>query len=88
MEQLAGRLLDAYSVTADDEWRWFENTLTYDNARLPQALLAAGERLDNQKMIDAGVASLDWYAEQCTLDSPCPAAGQFLAAPRRDHPAR
>ena len=70
LERLAGRLLDAYSVTADDEWRWFENTLTYDNARLPQALLAAGERLNNQKMIDAGVASLDWYAEQCALDTP------------------
>ena len=70
LEQLAGRLLDAYSVTADDDWRWFENTLTYDNARLPQALLAAGERLSNQKMIDAGVASFEWYGEQCTLDGP------------------
>ena len=70
LEHLAGRLLDAYVTTADDEWRWFEKELTYDNARLPQALLAAGERLNNQKMIDAGVASLDWYAEQCHLDTP------------------
>ncbi len=70
LEELAGRLLDAYSFTADDHWRWFENTLTYDNARFPQALLAAGERLGNQKMLDAGVASLEWYAEQCALDGP------------------
>ena len=70
LEHLAGQLLEAYVTTADDEWRWFEKELTYDNARLPQALLAAGERLNNQKMIDAGVASLDWYADQCGLDTP------------------
>ena len=34
---------------ATPDWRWFEDQLTYDNARLPQALIAAGHRLGNAR---------------------------------------
>ncbi len=34
-------LADAYERTAGDDWRWFEDHMTYCNARLPQALFAA-----------------------------------------------
>ena len=36
-------------------WRWFEPYLTYDNARLPQALIAAGARLDDAELLDCGL---------------------------------
>ena len=46
--ELVVKLLDAYRANATEEWRWFESTLTYDNALLPFALFAAysitGER--------------------------------------------
>jgi glycosyltransferase involved in cell wall biosynthesis len=49
LDDLVAKLLDAYRANATDDWRWFESTLTYDNAILPYALLAAysvtGERL-------------------------------------------
>ena len=32
------------SATASDDWRWFEDELSYDNARLPQALIVGGSR--------------------------------------------
>ncbi len=33
------QLADAYGRTATEDWRWFEDELSYDNARLSQALL-------------------------------------------------
>ena len=43
-----------------DGWNWFEPTLGYDNARLPQALLLAGTRIGDRGMIEDGVATMAW----------------------------
>jgi hypothetical protein len=42
------------------DWAWPEPRLTYDNARIPQALMAAGWALGVRTMIDDGLALLDW----------------------------
>lgn len=57
---LANRLLDIYERTYSATWRWFEKSLSYSNSRLPQALILAGWRSDNQRMIEAGMDSLKW----------------------------
>jgi len=63
--RLANRLLDIYERSHSDTWRWFEKSLSYSNARLSQALILAGWRSDNQRMIEAGMDSLKWLvAEQ------------------------
>ena len=63
--ELANRLLDIYESSHSDTWRWFEKSLSYSNARLSQALILAGWRSDNQRMIEAGMDSLKWLvAEQ------------------------
>jgi hypothetical protein len=41
--QLADKLVREYIRYADDEWNWFEDVLTYDNAIIPLALLHAYE---------------------------------------------
>jgi hypothetical protein len=57
--------LDIYERSYTDKWKWFEKSLSYSNARLPQALILAGWRSKNQKMIEAGMDSLKWLvAEQ------------------------
>jgi glycosyltransferase involved in cell wall biosynthesis len=62
---LANRLLDIYERCHTETWKWFEKSLSYSNARLPQALILAGWRSDNQRMIEAGMDSLKWLvAEQ------------------------
>jgi glycosyltransferase involved in cell wall biosynthesis len=62
---LANRLLDIYERTHSANWRWFERSLSYSNARLPQALILAGWRSDDQRMIEVGMDSLKWLvAEQ------------------------
>ena len=37
------------SANRSDEWRWFENSLTYCNAALPHALLMCGQSMPNAR---------------------------------------
>ena len=64
---LANRLLDHYERSHSETWRWFEKSLSYSNARLPQALILAGGRSNNKKMMAAGIESLEWLvaAQHC-----------------------
>ncbi len=39
---------------ARDDWHWFEPHLTYDNARLPQALFLAYSILGERKYLRCG----------------------------------
>jgi glycosyltransferase involved in cell wall biosynthesis len=59
---LANQLLDIYEKGNSDTWHWFEKSLAYSNARLSQALLVAGWRSHNQRMVEAGCESLYWLA--------------------------
>ena len=66
---LANRLLDIYERSHSKTWQWFEKSLSYSNARLPQALLLAGWRSENKRMIEVGCESLKWLvAEQHRSD--------------------
>jgi glycosyltransferase involved in cell wall biosynthesis len=68
LERLVDQLADAYEHTASDDWRWFEDTLTYDNARLPQALLSGANALDRPDLAEFGLDSLRWLGDECGLD--------------------
>jgi hypothetical protein len=57
---LAERLHGLYQRTADAAWPWFEDRLTYCNARLSQALLLSGSRMGREDMVAAGLRSLEW----------------------------
>jgi glycosyltransferase involved in cell wall biosynthesis len=61
------RLRDAYESVATDDWRWFEDRLTYDNARLPHALLAGGVALDRDDLVETGLESLRWLGDESGL---------------------
>ena len=60
--EIADRLLDLYRRTRSDEWPWFEDRVTYSNARLPQALIVTGASKRDDEMIVAGARSLEWLA--------------------------
>ncbi|MEO8625166.1 MAG: hypothetical protein ABI452_00550 [Candidatus Limnocylindrales bacterium] len=58
---LAGRLRGAFfEVDLDGEWPWPEETLTYENALLPRALIVAAQRLDDARLRSVGLHVLDW----------------------------
>ena len=66
---LSHRLLDMYESIRRPDWKWFENVVAYANARLPQALLLAGSACGDDRMVAAGIESLDWLmaAQRCPV---------------------
>ncbi len=44
----------------DPAWPWPETRLAYDNARIPEALMAAGEALGDDGLVETGIRLLDW----------------------------
>ena len=57
---LAERLFALHGRTSGPDWLWFEDRVTYCNARLSEALIVSGRRMQREPMFDAGVASLTW----------------------------
>lgn len=68
---LADRLMSMLSRAATKDWVWFENGLTYDNARLPQALIVTGIATGVQAYIEAGLRSLRWLMPLQTSPGGC-----------------
>jgi hypothetical protein len=67
---LARRLFELFERSSSSEWPWFEDRLTYCNARLPQALIVTSEWLDDEAMQRTGVRALEWLLGlQTTRDS-------------------
>jgi Glycosyl transferases group 1 len=71
---LARRLLDLYDAVRRTRWKWFEDVLAYGNARLPQAMLLVGSACADDRMVSAGLESLDWLMEQ----QRCETNGNFV----------
>jgi len=59
---VAGNLLELYRRAHRRDWPWFEDRLTYCNARLSQALLVSGAGMGNEEMTAIGLRSLEWLA--------------------------
>jgi len=60
---LAERLFNLFQSNGLVDWPWCEDTVTYDNARLPQALIAAGEWLGHNDMRARGLHTLEWLLQ-------------------------
>ncbi len=67
LERFVGQLADTYERTVSAEWRWFEDELSYDNARLSQALLAGATALGRPDLAELGLESLQWLGNECGL---------------------
>jgi glycosyltransferase involved in cell wall biosynthesis len=68
LERGIDRLFAAYESTASADWPWFEDALTYDNARLSQALISGGTALGHDEAVVAGLVSLRWLGSESGLD--------------------
>jgi hypothetical protein len=53
-------IADAYDAYRAADWRWCEDVMTYDNARLPEALLRGGAALNDTRLTRAGFEMLDF----------------------------
>ena len=63
---LATRLHDRFRRRATPDWPWPEESVTYENALLPRALIAAGRVLNSDQMVATGLRSLDWLIDAQT----------------------
>lgn len=63
---LADRLMSGLAQVETSDWAWFEEGLAYDNARLPQALIATGVATKTLAYVDAGLRTLRWLTARQT----------------------
>jgi len=68
---LSQRILPRFQDHMTDEWPWFEDTLTYANAKLPHVLLMCGKWIPNNEMIDVGQRALEWLCQMQTSENGC-----------------
>ena len=71
---LAQRLLGMYESIRRPDWKWFEDIVAYGNARLPQAMLLVGSACADERMLSAGLDSLEWLMDI----QRCPTNGHFV----------
>ncbi len=71
LERLVDQLGDAYERNAAPGWNWFEDELSYDNARLSQALIAGAAALGRDDLEAFGLDSLRWLGDESGLDGDC-----------------
>jgi hypothetical protein len=60
---LSYKLMQWFRNFSSRDWPWCEETLTYDNARLPQALLLSGQWLADDEMLQTALRALTWLKE-------------------------
>jgi glycosyltransferase involved in cell wall biosynthesis len=62
-ETLTSRLMELFERTAQPDWPWFQEDLTYDNAKLPHALILTGRTTGQQAVLERGLQALRWLTE-------------------------
>lgn len=66
--RLTQPLIDAYEHTHSDDWHWFEDKMTYDNAILPLALLHSCEITGNDKARQIALKTMA-FLDELTLSN-------------------
>jgi len=59
-ETLTTRLMELFDKTAQPDWPWFEELLSYDNAKLAHALILSGRTTGQKPVFDRGLEALRW----------------------------
>jgi glycosyltransferase involved in cell wall biosynthesis len=84
---LADRLMAGLSSVENAGWEWFEAGLAYDNARLPQALIATGAALSEPAYTNAGLRTLRWLMDlQTSTEGIFRPVGSDSFGDKRKHP--
>ena len=67
LKAMADSLIQLYDLNQTSGWEWFENTLTYDNPRLSQALLAAFQSLGEKRYLTVAEETLRFLKNNTTI---------------------
>jgi hypothetical protein len=69
MKSLGNRLLARFRHFASKDWQWHEAELNYDNARLPEALMACGRVTNDDAMVKTGKSGRKAQYDQQPLEA-------------------
>lgn len=64
LDRLAMSLVHAYTANREENWHWFEEKMTYDNALLPLALLCHYEISEDPQSLSIALEALDFLTGQ------------------------
>jgi hypothetical protein len=62
-ETLTCRLMELFDASAQPGWQWFEDELSYDNAKLAHALIVSGQATGQPAVLERGLVALHWLTE-------------------------
>ena len=68
-ETLTTRLMELYDKVVQPDWHWFEEQLTYDNAKLAHALILSGRATAQPAVLERGLQALRWLTEVQTSEN-------------------
>jgi glycosyltransferase involved in cell wall biosynthesis len=59
-ELLIEKLTQRYQDATIGDWHWFEDIVSYANAKLPHAMILSGRSMNNDAMLKLGLKTLRW----------------------------
>jgi glycosyltransferase involved in cell wall biosynthesis len=68
-DSLTTLLMELFGRTARPDWPWFEDVLSYDNAKLAHALILTGRATGQTPVFERGLQALRWLVEVQTAES-------------------
>ncbi len=68
LRDLTQKIVNNYKSEKSNGWNWFESILTYDNGILPLSLLHAYEILNDEKIKNIALESIEFLTEQSMRD--------------------
>jgi len=69
LRNLANILVEHFNENATPDWKWFESMLAYDNGILPLALLHSAEILNDEKITNIAIESMDFLTKHTLKDN-------------------
>jgi glycosyltransferase involved in cell wall biosynthesis len=68
-ESLTAKLMQRYADAATEDWQWFEEVVSYANAKLPHAMILSGRCLNDAAMLELGLKTLRWLIKIQTSEA-------------------
>ena len=68
-ESLTAKLMQRYADAATGDWQWFEEVVSYANAKLPHAMILNGRCMNNGTMLELGLKTLRWLVKIQTSEA-------------------
>jgi glycosyltransferase involved in cell wall biosynthesis len=68
-ETLTAKLVQRFADAATEDWQWFEDEVSYTNAKLPHALILSGRCMSNKAVLELGLKSLRWLIKIQTSEA-------------------